>query len=95
MAIDDNSLEETPVAELKPVEPPPPEVQLSDEETARRAEYEQRKQELLAQLEKPESRFSQLARSKSFWYAVFGVMFFIIMSFIISWASRDIYGSGR
>ncbi len=53
---------------------------------------ELRKQELLERLEEEgqESFFGQLARSKTFWYAVFGILFFVIMGRILYWTGKDL-----
>ncbi len=53
---------------------------------------ELRKQELIERLEEEgqESLFGQLARSKTFWYAVFGVLFFVIMGGLLYWTGKDL-----
>lgn len=53
---------------------------------------ELRKQELLERLEEEgrEGFFGQLARSKTFWYAVFGIIFLAIMGRILYWTGKDL-----
>lgn len=53
---------------------------------------EMKRREVLAQLEEEaqESTLGRLCRSKSFWYAVFGVIFFAIMGALIAWAAKDL-----
>ncbi len=53
---------------------------------------ELRKQELIERLEEEgqESLFGQLARSKTFWYAIFGTIFFVIMGGILYWTGKDL-----
>lgn len=53
---------------------------------------ELRKQELFERLEEEgrESFFGQLTRSKTFWYAVFGILFLVIMGRILYWTGKDL-----
>ena len=78
---------------LKPVAQPPPPMQ--DPQQAAAEEQQKvrdiKRQEVLnrLELESQEGRFSRLARSKSFWYGVFGTIFFFTMIALIAWAARD------
>ncbi|MCQ2396132.1 MAG: hypothetical protein MJ106_00335 [Lentisphaeria bacterium] len=51
-----------------------------------------KRREVLARLEEEaeESALGRLCRSKNFWYAVFGVIFFVIMGALIAWAAKDL-----
>lgn len=53
---------------------------------------EMKRRDVLAKLEEEaeESALGRLCRSKNFWYAVFGVIFFAIMGAIIVWTARDL-----
>lgn len=53
---------------------------------------ELRRKEVLAQLEEEsrESTLGRLCRSKSFWYAVFGGIFFVVMALLLAWVARDL-----
>ena len=59
---------------------------------AAREEAYRRMQELLAELEMQhqESFLGRLARSKSFWYGVFGTIFFAFMSALLYWVYLDL-----
>lgn len=53
---------------------------------------EMKRRDVLAKFEEEaeESALGRLCRSKSFWYAVFGVIFFAIMGALIAWAAKDL-----
>lgn len=53
---------------------------------------ELRKKELLQALEEEnqESALGRLCRSKTFWYMVFGAVFFVVMGLLLRWVARDL-----
>ena len=73
-------------------EAPEAEKRQTPEEQKADLERELRKREVLARLEEEasDSFMGRILRSKSFWYAVFGTIFFLFMFFIVRWAARDI-----
>lgn len=73
----DESSEETPV--------------MTKDEAALLA-LELRKRELIERLEEEarETPLGRLCRSREFWFMVFGVIFVLIMGFLIAWVARDL-----
>ncbi|MCQ2402429.1 MAG: hypothetical protein MJ202_01715 [Lentisphaeria bacterium] len=86
----ENTLEQEP--QKTQAEQKPEETQKTPEEQKADLERELRKREALARLEEEsrDSAMGRILRSKSFWYAVFGAIFFLFMFYIIRWAARDI-----
>ncbi len=53
-------------------------------------ELELRAWEIMSRYEEPSSFLGDLCRSKNFWYAVFGGIFFAFMACLIAWVMRDL-----
>ena len=64
------------------------------QDAAVREEAYRRMNELLAELEmqRHESFFGRMSRSKSFWYGVVGTIFFAFMGAMLYWVYLDITG---